>query len=115
MANSPFDVTLTFDTESDPVFPMPPDAGEDTDFTDHNLPHVYRVEGYLLDDSMNGRRKPQRTHSTRDVEINAVHQIAPDGSESEVPWRHWQAGEEGIQAAVVADFEHQYDGWDGGA
>ncbi len=109
--------TLTFDAESDPVFPPLPDAGEDGDLTNYNDPHVYRVEAYVRDDGMGGtaRRKPVRSHDPRDIEVTDVYRIDAGGSETLVPWRHWQDGEEGIIEAIVADLEHQYDGWDGGA
>ncbi len=109
--------TLTFDSESDPVFPALPDAGEEHDFTNYSEPHVYRVLAYVHDDGMGGTatRKPVRSHDPRDIEVTDVYRIDAGGSETIVPWRHWQPGEEGIADAIVADLEDQFDGWDGGA
>jgi len=107
--------TLTFDPENDPVFPPMPDAGEDMDLTDYNDPHVYRVEAYVHDDRPPAVRKPMRSHSPRDVEVVDVYRLDANGAETLIPHRHWADGEEGLQDAIVADLEHQYDGWDGGA
>ncbi len=104
------DFTLTFDSENDPVFPAMPDAGEDLDFTNHNAPHVYRVEAYVHTE----RRRPRRDHDPRDIEVVSVFRLDDGGTESEVPYRVWREGEAGLADAIVKDLADQYDGWDRG-
>jgi len=111
--------TLTFDSENDPVFPSMPDAGENIDFTDHNAPHVYRVEFYLHN-NRDQRFQPKRNVSPQEIEIDEVYRIDDGGDETKVPFHIWQDGQHGtcesaLIDAIVIELADKYDDWDGGA